>query len=254
MGLLVARLQHDARAAGAVLVDEARVTSFSGTHLETTVGPFDARFFVDASGIGGAGLLPVRPVAPEDICSATQRVYAVTDVPAAEAWFRARDVIPGDTLCHTSVAGGFSIINVRLHGDGLAILTGSIPSRGVPSGRALLEGFLSDLPWVGAQRSGGSSPIPLRRPYDVLASERVALIGDAACQVFAAHGSGISAQLVASRILAEALASGEGPLGYQTRWQRRWGGLFAAYDLFRRFSETLDADDLGVCRSQAAEL
>ncbi|TNF25778.1 MAG: FAD-dependent oxidoreductase, partial [Deltaproteobacteria bacterium] len=244
MGLLVARLQREARAAGAVLVDDVRVVGCDGGHLDTTAGPFDARWIVDASGFGGVGLIPAARVQRDDICTATQRVYGVSDVPAAQAWFRERGVEPGDTLCHTSVAGGFSIVNLRLHGDELAILTGTIPSDEIPSGRALLEDFVGALPWLGARRSGGSSPIPLRRPYDHLASERVALIGDAACQVFAAHGSGISAQLVASRILAEALADGEGPLGYQRRWQRRWGGLFAAYDLFRRFSERLDADAL----------
>ena len=244
MARLVARLQGAARAAGAVLVDDVRVIGCDGGHLDTSAGPFDARWIVDASGLGGVGLLPTPPVAREDICTATQRTYAVSDVPAAEAWFRERGVTPGDTLCHASVAGGFSIINVRLHGDLLAILTGTIPAGDIPSGRALLEDFVAELPWVGERRSGGSSPIPLRRPYDVLASDRVALIGDAACQVFAAHGSGISAQLVASRVLAEALADGSGPRGYQRRWQRRWGGLFAAYDIFRRFSETLDADDL----------
>jgi len=244
MGRLVARLQRGARAAGAVLVDDVRVIGCDGGHLETTTGPFDARWIVDASGLGGIGLLETAPVDREDICTATQRVYGVTDVDAARAWFRERGVEPGDTLCHTSVAGGFSIVNVRLHGDELAILTGTIPGGDIPSGRALLEGFIAELPWVGEKRSGGSSPIPLRKPYDVLANERVALIGDAACQVFAAHGSGISAQLVASRVLAEAFAEGEGPLGYQRRWQRQWGGLFAAYDLFRRFSQSLDSGTL----------
>ena len=244
MGALVARLQRDARAAGAVFVDEARVLRCEGGHLETSVGPFEARWFVDASGFGGAGLMATERVAPEDVCAASQESFAIADVPAAEAWFRERGVTPGETLCYTGVAGGFSTVNARMHGDTLGVLTGSIPAHGHPAGRALVAAFVRELPWVGPRRSGGASPIPLRRPHAVLATERVALIGDAACQVFAAHGSGISAQLVASRLLAEALADGAGPLGYQWRWQRQWGGLFAAYDLFRRYTETLTPADV----------
>lgn len=249
MRALVRRLQADARAVGARFVDDVRVRAFAGDHLETTAGPVRGRWFVDASGFGGAGLMASPDLAREDVCAATQRVYDVADIDAARAWFVDRDVSPGDTLCYASIAGGFSIVNARLvrtpaHGDGLAVLTGSIPARGYPSGRALQERFVADLPWVGPKRSGGSSPIPLRRPFARLATDRVALIGDAACQVFAAHGSGIGAQLVAAHILAEALADGAGTLGYARRWQRRWGGLFAAYDLFRRFSEGLAAEDL----------
>jgi len=244
MRALVHRLQAEARAAGARFADEVRVRSFTDGRLMTTAGAVTARWFVDASGFGGAGLMPTPDIARADVCAATQRVYAITDHAAARAWFEARDVTPGDTLCYASVAGGFSIVNARIERGGLAVLSGSIPARGYPSGRALQEAFVAELPWVGEVLSGGSSPIPLRRPFTRLATERVALIGDAACQVFAAHGSGIGAQLVAARILADALAAGDGPLAYERRWQRTWGGLFAAYDLFRRYSEGLSAEAL----------
>ena len=77
-----------------------------------------------------------------------------------------------------------------------------------------------------------------------LTDERVALIGDAGCQVFAAHGSGIGYGLIAARLLADTLAAGAPLHHYAKAWHRQYGGLFAAYDLFRRLSQTLTVPDL----------
>src|SRR5262249_16144862 len=68
--------------------------------------------------------------------------------------------------------------------------------------------------------------------------------GDAACQVFSAHGSGIGIGLASARLLADALARAEGAEGYAVSWHRRWGGLLAGYDLFRKFSQTLSVPAL----------
>ena len=63
-------------------------------------------------------------------------------------------------------------------------------------------------------RFGGQRAIPLGRPHDTLASDRVALVGDAARQVFSAHGSGIGAGMVAARMLVDAIVRGAGPAEY----------------------------------------
>jgi flavin-dependent dehydrogenase len=126
----------------------------------------------------------------------------------------------------------------------VALLTGSVPAQGFPSGLQILRRFAAEHGWVGPTLFGGSRVIPLRRPRDVIAKEGVALLGDAACQVFPAHGSGIGPGLVAASVLAEELSAGRGVLGYQLAWMRRWGGLLAAWDLFRRFSQTLSASDI----------
>ena len=87
---------------------------------------------------------------------------------------------------------------------------------------------------IGPRVFGGSGAIPLRRTHDRLAGDRVALLGDAACQVFPAHGSGVAAGLLAARLLADTLAAG-GPIGdYAVAWQRRHGGVSAFFDDFRR--------------------
>lgn len=246
MRKLVARLQGMAADAGAELRGGVRVLGRAGDRLDTSHGPLHADVFVDASGLAGARLLDTPTVAREHICAAAQAVHAVVDQAAARAYFERHQVPVGETLCFTGIAGGYSIINARLEGDELSILTGSIPADGHPSGRALLDRFVAEHPWIGAARFGGARAIPIRRPFDRLAHDRIALLGDAGCQVFSAHGSGIGLGLLAGRMLADALAHGEGPAGYQRRFLREHGGVLAAYDIFRRYSQRIRDGELAV--------
>jgi flavin-dependent dehydrogenase len=92
---------------------------------------------------------------------------------------------------------------------------------------------------------GGRGPIPLRRAHDRLANDRVALLGDAGCQVFPAHGSGIGAGLVAARMLADTLVRGDSLRDYEVAWQRKHGGVFAFFDVFRRWNQTVSEETIG---------
>jgi menaquinone-9 beta-reductase len=247
------RLQADARDAGATLEGGRRVLGLSrvpgGARVDIDGESVRARVVIDASGMNGAGIAPRSSVGPEQICVAAQEIRGVHDVQAARAWFRSQGVPPGETLCFTGVAGGFSVVNVRLEEEaeepGLAILTGSIPGLGHPSGVAVLEDFVARHDWIGGRRFGGARPIPLAPPAERLDHGPVLLLGDAARQVYAAHGSGIAAQLVGARLFAERLAAGDAPWQVNVAWQRRWGGELAAAGLFARFSSRLDADRLG---------
>jgi flavin-dependent dehydrogenase len=241
---LVERLQRSARDCGAELFEDTRVTGFDGRALETTRGPISARWFVDASGLAGARLLGQPRVHARDICVAAQEVRAVRDVGAARAFFERHAVSVGDTACFTGLAGGFSVLNLRLSGDRLGILTGSIPGEGHASGGELLRRFVDDHAFVGERCFGGARAIPLSRPRDLLARDNVAVLGDAACQVFSAHGSGIGAGLLAARLLADVVAA-ERPLHeYAVKWHRTYGPLFATFEAFRRFSQRLSAAEL----------
>ena len=244
MRLLVARLQADARSAGARLVGEVSVSGMDEQGVHTSRGRVRTRVAVDASGLSGARLLDQPRVAPAHICTAAQQVFEVRDRRAALDFCERHAARPGEIVCFTGIAGGFSIINVRTDGDEASILTGSIPAVGHPGGKAILNGFRADNPWLGKPVFGGARAVPLRRPYDRLASDRIALIGDAGCQIFPAHGSGIAIGLLAARVLADALASGAGLRGYEQTFQRQHGGVLAAFDLFRRFSQTLCVADL----------
>ena len=211
MRRLVARLQADARGAGAELRGDVNVHGLESSVLRTGAGDVRARYYVDASGLAGPRLLRQPRVPAVNICAAAQEMRRVRDLPAARAWFERHEVAPGDALCFTAVAGGYSILNVRLDGDEVSILTGSIPALGYPSGARILADFAAEQPWVGDTIFGGARTLPLRRPYDALAGGCVALLGDAACQVFSAHGSGVGIGLIAARMLADTLASGAGP-------------------------------------------
>lgn len=245
MRRLVERLQRGALDKGARLLGETRVEGFDGQTLSTSTGPISARFYVDASGLSGARLLGQPQVAQRDLCVAAQEVREVRDPEAARDFFLTRGAKPGETLCFTSIAGGYSIVNVHLQGDDLAILTGSVPAEGHPAGKELIERFVAEHAFVGGTIRAGARAIPLRRPYDLLGKGNVALLGDAACQVFSAHGSGIGLGLIAARMLAETIAGGQDGYAYNVAFHRKWGGLLATYELFRRFSQSLTAAELG---------
>ena len=244
MRLLVARLQRDAIDAGADLRGGVTVHGLESGVLATSAGPLRARWFVDASGLAGARLLDQPRMHPADVCTAAQQVRVVRDPAGAREFLARHGVEPRATLCFTSIAGGYSIVNVRVDGDHVSMLTGSIPALGNPSGARLLASFVEDNAWIGDVVFGGARAIPLRRPH-VLARGDVALLGDAGSQVFSAHGSGIGVGLVAARQLADALARGAGPQGYARAFRRRWGLLLASYDLLRRLSQRLDARHVG---------
>ena len=236
---LVARLQAAAREAGAALVGGVSVLGVEGNLARTSAGSVRAEVVVDAAGLSGPNLLGQPAVRRGDLCTAAQEVRAITDHAAAARFFESHQTPIGQVVCFTGIAGGYSILNCRADGDQVSILTGSIPGPGRPSGRQILDRFVAEKPWIGARVFGGARAIPIRRPFDRIADGRIAAIGDAAAQVFPAHGSGIGAGMVAARYLIDAVAGGGGLGAYATRWQRERGGLFAAYDLFRRFSERL---------------
>jgi flavin-dependent dehydrogenase len=248
MRRLVARLQATAAAAGAVFREHVTVSGLDAGRLQTSAGAIDADWFIDASGLGGARLLEQRAVGRTDLCAAAQQVHEVSDLAAARAFFARHGVAPGEVLGLVGVAGGYSVLNVRLHHSGatMGILTGSIPALGFPSGKAMLDEFVTrQAHWVGPRVFGGSGAIALRRPYARLASDRVALIGEAGCQVFPGHGSGVGAGLIAARLVSDTLAAGRPLREYEVAWQRQHGGVFAFFDVFRRWNQQIDGDTLG---------
>lgn len=265
MRRLVDRLHRLAVAEGVTLFAGRRVTAMQWAHGRPTAltlvsngvaEQVGARLFVDATGINGRlrrwhpelhAACP--PPAPEDICTAAQQVRRIGDIAAAQEYLARHDAREGDALCFVGVDGGFSTLAVTVdfaHGE-VDLLTGALADGRHATGLEIIEAFAAREPWVGEVLSSGSGAIPLRRPYPILAAPGLALVGDSACQVFTAHGSGVGTGLVAARILAEAVIR-EGDPGcqeamarYQTAYMREMGKLAAAYDVIRRFSSGLDA-------------
>lgn len=247
MRALVGRLQERAMRAGAELRGGRAVQSVreepGHVRVETSEGAHEARFFVDASGLAGLEVLGALHGTPRDLCAATQEVRRIRDAQQAQRFFERYGAREGDVLVHAGVAGGYSIVNVRRHGDDVFLLAGSIPADGHPPGKELVERFAREHAWIGERLAGGSRAIPLSYARPIVARGRIAVLGDAASQVFSAHGSGTGAGIVAARMLSEAIARGD--LGdYQHGWQRRYGLLFAAHDLFRRLSQDLSPDEI----------
>lgn len=223
----------------------------------------EARLFVDASGLAAVlrrahpklgRLCP--PPTRDDLCVAAQRLLTIERPDDAQRYLDAHTVPAGAYLNRLGVAGGYSVVRAMVHPDlaHISILTGASATPGNPSGKQLLDRFCQAQPWVGASVLGGARAIPLRRPYTHLVAPGLALLGDAASQVFAAHGSGIGIGMIAARILADAvndaLKAGDDPgaldtlWAYPSRFHRRWGALLGFGDLFRRFTQDLAPDTL----------
>lgn len=214
-----------------------------------------ARLFVDASGMRQALLRKTSRLSalcpalmPSEVCSATQQVREIGDRAGALAFLEHYRIGYGHVLSFMGARGGFSSLMVLVEPDGerLEILAGVTDDGSSGTGTRLLQEFLSAQPWIGRVVIGGAGRIPIRRPYDRLAAEGIALLGDAACQTFPAHGSGVGSGLVAARILADTVQQFDDPgcLGamwaYQAAFQRERGGVHAAYDVLRRASQRLD--------------
>ena len=248
MRALGARLLDEAAAAGAQVCGGVGVRGHreeaDGVVVETDEGPRRGRFFVEARGLGAEGSRSDR----RSLCTAVQEVRALADEAAAVRFVESRGAAVGEALCFTCVAGGFSVVNVRveLHPRPLvSLLTGSVPAEGAPSGRVLLDRFVAANPWIGPVRYGGARAIPLHAPRALLHQGRVLRLGDSAGQVFAVHGSGTAAGLIGGRLLAETLAGGGDGLAWTRAWQQAHGGLFAAAAAFAMASRAFTTADLG---------
>ena len=210
-----------------------------------------ADLVVDASGRAGvvrdavpALAAAAPPVEGVDLCSAQQLVLDVDDPDGARAFLAEHGARPGDIVSWMAPDGGFSIQSIHVAGDldEASLLTGSIADGRHRSGSELMADLRRRHPWLGAQRFGGGGTIPLRRTPARFAAPGVALVGDAACHVMAAHGSGIGFGLIAGRVLADALAhhddpgSDEATWRYQRSFLREFGPTIGSFDVFRRMS------------------
>jgi flavin-dependent dehydrogenase len=218
-----------------------------------------ARLFVDATGTRQALLRRFLPLAVDcpapadsEVCTAVQQVRAIVDRDGALAFLARHRVSPGQVLTFTGLRGGYSTLAVLVEPDldRVDVLTGV--GGGANHGRAsqLQRELVRAERWIGPVVYGGGGRIPIRRPYDRLAAPGLVLVGDAGCQVFPVHGSGVGSGLVAARILADAVRSFDDPGGepatwaYQAAFHRERGGVHAAYDLMRRASQRLDGATL----------
>lgn len=266
MRLLGRRLWADAEAAGvdlrwgvrdvAVQLDRGRPVAVTATSDGEPVR-FEARLFVDASGRSGVlrDAVPdlarwCPPAAPVDLCSAQHLILEIDDPDGARRYLKEVEAEPGEAVNHVGLAGGYSVAVIRVEEslEEVSVLTGTLADGRSGTGPDLMKQVRADHPWIGRSIFGGGALIPLRRTYDRLAVPGLALVGDAAAQVMAAHGSGIGYGLIAGKVLAEATAGADDPGSNEAMWRyqatylREFGPTLGAYDAFRRMSVTLGSD------------
>lgn len=260
---LVARLQRAAADAGATLFDRTTVRDvvcIQGRLTQVLCSVRDeplrlrAALFVDASGIAGvlrrrvpAMLRACPDVRGADLCTASQYVCEVADRHGAEAFLERHRLSAGDVFVRSGIHGGFSsrMVQVEPGLDRVSLLTGVSADQPGTSGPTMMRALRDENRWIGAIVSGGAGKIPIRRPYDRIAAPGLALLGDAACQTFPAHGSGVGSGILAARILADSVAALRDPgsmtatWAYQRAFHRDRGAVHAAYDVLRRMSQSL---------------
>jgi flavin-dependent dehydrogenase len=247
MPALTHRLLSKAERHGALLLDQASEVKVQDgdvqARLGTSTSRWQAKMVVDASGLKGLKLLRGQQD-PGPLCAAAQQKRALLDPQAAAAFFAAHGVPSDQTLCFTGVAGGYSILNVQLHGGKVSILAGSVPALGHPSGLKILEAFAAEQPWIGEQLDGGARVVPLGAPLACIGHGQQVALGDAAGMVFSAHGSGIGQQLLAAHLLAQSLSEGQSAWQFNRRWQRERAGSLCAMVAFRALSQSLSEEEL----------
>lgn len=274
MVLLGERLRALAAEAGVEVVDDVRTFEIEqsdgrvvAVDLETDSPGLprrrlriEADLFVDASGRPGAVRRRVPAlsrwcpeVGGDELCSASDHRLRIDDPDGAKRFCGRHGAVPGEAVTMVGLAGGFSTraITVSADLDEASVLVGCVANGRYRTGPRMLEDTRTAEPWLGAPISGGSGLIPLRRPYARITAPGLALVGDAACQVFPGHGSGIGMGLIAGTVLAEAVTGAADPgdeevlWAYQAAFQRELGGLLAAFDAFRRMNTALGGSGVG---------
>ena len=194
-----------------------------------------------------------RPVLPVDTVLARREVRRI-DAGAAAHAIRERAVSDRLRTDRTGAHGAYSVESfyLDLEGGFVDMLVGIKPSPGLPSADDRFQELIREFGFIGEKIFGDGGPIPIRRPLDALAADGLVVLGDSACQVIPASGSGTASALIAADIASRAVASalGEGRYdrsalwGYCREFQSGRGALLAYYDVLRTFTDTLEERDL----------
>lgn len=263
MSLLGRRLRSMAAEHGVTFIDqiESLTPILDGDRLVGVDLPgytVAARLFVDASGRTGVlrrvspALDPWCPtVRNDELCSASDFRFGIDDPSGAERFLQRHGAARGDHINTVGLAGGYSTCNMSVSPDldQVSILVGCVANGRYGTGPKMIEAVRAREGWIGDPLDGGSGVIPLRRPYSRFTAPGLALVGDSACQVFPAHGSGIGMGLIAGTMLAEVVGSAaelDEDIGdasvlwrYQHAFMSEFGGLLSSFDAFRRMSTAL---------------
>lgn len=218
--------------------------------------PVRALVTADCTGIAGT----LRMQAPaswgiseelrgEDIVLARRETRRI-DTGAARAAQAEGFMTDGFRLDRTAFQGAYSVETCFLDLDRgfVDILVGVKPGSG-PTADEHFGAMLDERPYIGEKVFGDGAPIPVRRPLDAFTGEGLVVLGDSACQVIPAHGSGAASAMIAADCCAPAVlnairkgrADREALWGYNYDFMTRRGAMLAYYDVVRRQTEAFGA-------------
>jgi digeranylgeranylglycerophospholipid reductase len=249
----VKRLADEAEQAGVDIIDAATAGDLEfgrqGPHTLSIKRngkeyQVKAGLFVDASGINGVlrsqqgfeGRHDDK-MTDADICTAYRGV--IRPDPHSLREFAARhDYESNINYGVVAHRGSFSVeqILIDLDAGTLDVLFGFKKSYG-SSAKKELDRYLEQEGFAGEKIEGGGGNIPIRQQLDTLVDHRFMIVGDAACQVISAHGSGVASSLIAAKSAAEnaITALGKGKTSrsdlwdYNMEFQRGRGAMMAYY-------------------------
>ena len=273
MRLLVRRLHKMAEELGVTIIDQCQITDLTLNNDRPTqivlkrndfMGKtqkisYNANLFIDASGVAQAllrrvpildSICPQLP--PKSYIHASQGVFSINDQTGAKNYLEKLKEKVGTFICFPAIDGGYSTLMFRISEefDHVDILTGVVNDGHHGTGETCLQAFKNEHSWIGDRIFGGSSRIPLQRPYNQFVSDGIALIGDSACHVFPAHGSGVGSGMIAARMLTDAISTHDDPgkldalWDYQANFQKDRGAVHAAYYVFSQLIQSMSENDV----------
>jgi len=253
MDRFITRLVAKAQSQGVKLIDSATVQALTfidgtadslvyeraGQHY-TIMAPL----YVDASGM--SGVLRKQPgflgqhhdgMTNHDICTAYRgKIFP----PAAKLEEYANRHQYRDRINYSLLAsrGSYSVENIMVNmaENWLDILIGFKKSWG-GTARQEVQAYLDREGFVGEKIIGAGGFIPIRQSLDVLVNDHLMIIGNAACQVISAIGSGVASSMLAAQLAAKtavhALRIGKTDRAtlwsYNCEYQRGRGALMAYF-------------------------
>ncbi len=227
-----------------------------------------ASLTIDATGFAGAlarGLPPDLGIGYEDlkrdVVLAENHWHAVDDARAREAE-KAGLHYDDEVWNRLGVYGNYSTeySYLSLADSRAYILIGLKADAEQPVLPELIDRFREEQGYFAERLYGGNGPIRVRRAWDRLCAPGFMAVGEAACMVIPAHGSGVAGAMYAGKLAAEtgkqALQEGRADMEslwpYSYRYQSGRGAVLAGFDVNKLMVEKFDNEDIAALMESKA--
>lgn len=225
-----------------------------GVNLERA-GGLNADLVIDASGYAAVLARRLDPGCNAGLDQRAEETVLAHNIlcdvrPEAVQVALAKGLQAEDEVCNLlSTLGTYSteFSFVSRHQGVAYFLVGLRQCYGQKSPALLVRDHVDARGYFGALRCSGGGRIRVRRSLDQLVSDRFMVVGEAACQVMPAHGSGVASAMIAGQLAGQtaARALAEGRAGIKDLWpyavsyQRGRGRALACYDAAMRAIEPM---------------